>query len=145
MTTEAESVKLAQRVAYWQKRLAPLGIGHWKVESVNIADETPSGPGALATVHVANDYDVCSFWFTHKALDESTAEELDQTIIHEWMHVVMRGFDQAVEAVEDHLSFPVRAVWEDRVQHEREGLVDRLATLFQRAFSEKVVLSREDA
>ena len=78
-------------------------------------------------------------------VDDSTPEELDQIILHEWMHVAMRDLDQAIEAVEDHLSYPVREVWENRVQHEREGLVDRMATALQSAFIGKLVSFHEDA
>lgn len=120
-------VQLAERVEAWQKRLAPLGVAHWTIEKVILCDETPSGPNANATVNTSPTYDYCTFWFRADYVEEATADELDNTIIHEWMHVAMRDLDEAIAAAEDQLSPGFRDAWEDRVGHEREGLVDRLA------------------
>jgi hypothetical protein len=123
------STQLAKRVEKWQKHLAPLGIGHWNIESVNLVDETPADVGAQATVGSHSLYDNCIFWFTHSFIEEATERELDETIVHEWLHVAMRSFDQAITSVEDSLAPAVNDQWHSWVHHEREGLVERLALL----------------
>jgi hypothetical protein len=80
-----------------------------------------------AAVKTSNDYDVCHFFFNNDFLDRCTEEQLDQTIIHEWVHVAMRSYDQAVAAVDEELSGGSRYHWNLRLEHERENLVERLA------------------
>lgn len=127
MTSERAAIKLAERVEEWQDRLRWLGIGHWRIDAVHVDDETPGGPHANATVRASYHYQSCEFWFKHEFVDNANDAELDETIIHEWLHVAMRDFDRAVESIEDQLSCSVREVWESRVDHEREGLIDAVA------------------
>jgi hypothetical protein len=91
-------------------------------------DETPGGPHANATVQTDGNYDRLRMQFQYAYLEHCTEDELDQTIIHEWLHVAMRDFDHSIETIEDALSPGVCQQWADSVEHEREGLVDRLAT-----------------
>jgi hypothetical protein len=54
------------------------------------------------------------------------------TIIHEWLHVAFRDFEAAISACEDWLPTRTFSDFNERLEHEREGLIDRLAvTLFQ--------------
>lgn len=128
--TKRDAVALAKRVEFWQKKLSFLGLAHWRIEAVHIVDETPGGVEARATVQTKARYDNCRFWFTHDFVDTATQKEIDETILHEWMHVFMRDLDRAIESVEDALSPGVSTQWEDWVDHEREGVVDRLARQF---------------
>lgn len=121
--------QLAARVALWQERMADTGVGSWRVDSVNKVDESPSGPDALASVQTSNRYDSCSFWFTNEFLADADDQTLDETIVHEWLHVAMRNFDNAIDAAAFELSSGSRYQWNDRVDHEREGLIDRLSRL----------------
>lgn len=127
VTTERESIKLAERIELWQSRLARLGIGHWRIDAVHVDDETPGGPRANATVRPSYHYDSCEFWFKHDYVDNASEAELDETIIHEWLHVFMRDFDRAVESVEDQLAAAVRDIWDEHVDHEREQLIEAMA------------------
>jgi len=125
--TVPDAIKLAQRVEFWRDRLVPLGLTHWRIERVSVVAETPNGQSANASVQPSHTYDSVFFWFKEEFLQEASKRQVDETIIHEWMHVLMRDLDQAVEAVEDELSPASERQWAERIGHEREGLVDRLA------------------
>ena len=105
----------------------PLGLGHWTIDQVSIADETPGGPNAEACVQPSYAYDTCTFWFTHSFVESASLRALDEAIIHEWVHVFMRDFDQTISSVDDELSPATERIWSDRIHHEREGVVDRIA------------------
>ncbi len=47
-------VQLAERVEDWQHRLALLGVGHFRITSVTIDDQTPAGPHAQASAQIAD-------------------------------------------------------------------------------------------
>lgn len=121
--TEAQLLRLVKR---WQKELAPLGIGHWEV-SVQITNEITGKENAQAGVHYASSYDRCLMQFLPETADNYT--RIDHTIVHEWLHIAFRDLAQSILSVDDALSQGVRLQWEDWVDHEEEGLIDRLATL----------------
>ncbi len=119
--------QLARRVEKWQGRLANLGISHFRITAVHVADETISGPGSDASVYVPDSYDNAEFWFTWGFLEDCDEYQLDATIVHEWIHVAMRDFESAIEVVETWMPQATYKDFEDRIQHEREGLVERMA------------------
>lgn len=126
-------IQLAKRVEAWGKRLAPLGVAHFDILRVTIGDESPSGhQNSKAAVQVHDLYDNCAFFFDSDELDRMEADELDMTIIHEWLHVAFRDLEAAINSYEDWVPVKFQDDFEDRLNHEREGLVDRLArALFQ--------------
>lgn len=127
--TKREAIKLAQRVEAWQKRLAPLGIGHFRILAVHVVDQTPGGARANASVFTPSDYDSAEFWFKYDYVEECNEQELDETIIHEWLHVAFRDLDDALEVVESWMPEATHNDFENRIDHEREGVIDRLARL----------------
>lgn len=126
-------VQLAKRVESWGKRLSPLGVAHFDILRVTLGEECPSGnSNAKASVQVHDLYDNCSFFFNTAELDRMSEDELDMTIIHEWLHVAFRDLEAAVASCEDWLPDRTFSDFEERLNHEREGLVDRLArAMFQ--------------
>ena len=126
-------IQLAKRVEAWGKRLAPLGIAHFDILRVTVGDESPSGdPDAKASVQVHDLYDNCSFFFDSDELERMDEDELDMTIIHEWLHVAFRDLEAAVAAYEEWVPSRSYGAFSSRLNHEREGLVDRLArAMFQ--------------
>lgn len=130
-------VALAQRVEKWGKKLAPLGVAHFYIDSIHITDETPGGPRAKATVQASQNYDHCTFWFQDDFLTHCSGDELDHTIIHEWLHVAMRDFDRSLDAVEKWMPEATYGDFEDTVDAEREGLVDRVAHTLFLAFNDR--------
>lgn len=136
--TVPDAIKLAKRVEFWQNRLVPLGLGHWRIDQVSVVEDMPNGARAKATVQPSHTYDSVVFWFAQDFVAEANQRDIDETILHEWVHVFMRDFDQAVESVEYELSPAAQSRWGDWVGHEREGLVDRVArTLYMLYTAEK--------
>lgn len=127
MMTDAKAIKVAKRVEFWQRQMASLGLGHWRIESVSCVDKVPGAPGSLAGVFPSSRYASATFWFKNDHIEECTPRELDESIVHEWMHIVMRDLDAAIESIEEQLSASVQDLWSDRILHEREALVDMLA------------------
>ncbi len=120
-------VWLGKRLDYWQDRMVPFGIAHFRVRELIICEETPGGPNSSASVQVSSDYDSCTFWFRADYLENATDRDLDETIIHEWLHVAWRDMDELIASLEVHFS---DAQWTDltsRIDHEREGIVERTA------------------
>ncbi len=118
---------LVRRIEAWQQRLAHLGIGHFRIVAVHLTDETPGGRYAKAAVQASTDYDTCEFWFALEHLEGCTERDLDETIIHEWLHVAWRDFDGVVDSVEPWMPKATYADFDDRIHHECEGLIERLA------------------
>ena len=126
-------IQLAKRVEAWGKRLSALGVAHFEITHITVGHESPSGSSdAKASVVVHDLYDSCSFFFDQYELDRMDENELDMTIIHEWLHVAFRDWEAAVSACEDWLPARTFEDFEGRLNHEREGLIDRLArAMFQ--------------
>jgi hypothetical protein len=118
---------LAKRVEAWQKRLGPLGLQQKRIECVTLTDEVPDNDTAVAGVQPGGNYDSVRFFFAHEFLEETDDRGLDEVILHEWLHVAMRDLDRAIDAAAYELSAGARYQWNERVHHEREALVDRLA------------------
>jgi hypothetical protein len=115
------------RVRRWQKRLEAFGISQFRV-SVEITPHLPpkaddNYPGASAAeVHEYTD-DV-TFYF---APDENKGDELDYSIVHEWVHVAMRSLDNAMEAACPLLPEPAKLLYRSRLDQEREQFIERIA------------------
>jgi hypothetical protein len=135
-------IQLAKRVEKWGKTLAPLGVAHFDIAQISVGDQSmfpacPDNKYPQAAVQVDPQYDKCWWYFHDDYLEACTAAELDQTIVHEWVHVAMRDFDFSLETVEAWLPEAAYTSWEQTVNHEREGLVDRLATMIYQLHSGK--------
>lgn len=133
---KVDPIKLAKRVERWQYRLTELGVGHWRIECVTITspDGMPNGPDADASVQVSSQYDSYHVWFNEDFLARTNKRRLDETIVHELMHVVMRDLDFAMDQVEDWLPPASYNDWTNLVQHEREAMVEKLARLVVRLY-----------
>lgn len=86
-----------------------------------------------AAVQVDPKYDKAWWYFHDEYLSDCEEYQLDQTIIHEWLHVAMRDLDFSLGLVETWMPEATYKSWEQTVDHEREGLVERLATLLYQA------------
>lgn len=119
-------IQLAKRVEKWQHRLAHLGISHFRISAVHLVSDTPGGPRAQASVCASEHYDSAEFWFRWEFIEECTERQLDETIVHEWVHVAWRDFDESVRGAESWMPSRTYDDFEERITHEREGLVERL-------------------
>lgn len=120
---------LLARVEYWQERLKPLGLSHFRVEQVVVGPETPSGDGCNATSGLPQHYDSIYFWFKQEFLDETDENRLNEVIVHEWLHGALRDLDEATDAAHKWMPDLVAKDFDERIEHEQEGLIDRLARL----------------
>lgn len=82
---------------------------------------------AYACVQASPQYSNCRFFFNRTFLDAAGSDDLDETIIHEWLHVAMRDFDRALEVPERWMPDATYEQWTERVTEEREGFIDGLA------------------
>lgn len=124
---DTDPVKVTKRCEKWQSRLSHLGIGHWRIIRVQFVDEVPGSPNGQAAARIPPNYDSVEFFFKWDFLESVDHYELDCAIVHEWLHVAMRDFDGALEAVESWMPEKTHEDFEETVNHEREGLVERLA------------------
>jgi hypothetical protein len=120
--------ELKDRVAYWQQVvLDPLGLGHWRTE-VSIVEE-PHGQGgsSAAAVQQSNAYDTAEIQFAQWAIDQQEPDELDEIIVHELLHMAFRDLWDAIVEPEYMFGKPAWSAHYNRLDHEMEGVVDRLS------------------
>lgn len=120
--------QLKRRIDYWLKVMEPLGIGHWDFE-VCVVDDIEHHPNAQATVDASEQYDNARITFCTEAvnLDEHLLSAVDQIIIHELLHVVLRDYDEIVDEAAWQMAPPARSLWQNVVEREKEGVIERLA------------------
>lgn len=132
---------LKKRVDFWNVKLMPLGFGHWDID-VQIVDEPDNEAlnGARAAVTNSSFYDSAWMEFKEDWLEDedTTLDEIDKVIIHEFVHVAMRDFDDAIHDAQYSLGEPAKSLWQSRVKHEREGFVDRVARSLYLMFTSRV-------
>ena len=111
-----------------------LGIRHWSVD-VHIVEAPDGNDGSAACVHNMSDYDHAMMEFKREFIEEQeTWEEIDKVIIHELLHMVFRDYDEAIAQVNSHLNVPVKQIWQQGVEHELEGVIQRLALQLYAAY-----------
>lgn len=110
-------------VRKWKKNLQ---LDHWLIE---IVDEEPDNPDALASVMPAESYDRASLRFSSTWVDWP-APFLERVVVHELLHIVFRDLVEAEQSIYDALSHDARVLYSRRLDHELEGVIDRLAERF---------------
>ena len=124
--TDRDAVELAERIEAWQQRLAPLGVTHWRF-TVETTDAVPGSPGSDAGVSCAENYDTAKFYFDNDFVDTADDELIDTAIIHEWIHLLFRDFDNAIELVEPWMPDATYDSFNESVRQRREAVIERLA------------------
>lgn len=119
---------LGDRVRLWQQRLAPLGVAQWRIEKIIIGGTAPSGSeDAHASAGVSSSYESVRFFFDDTFIAGCSRNELDETIVHEWLHVFGRDLDEVRERVKRWMPEMTFEDYTDTYTHAREGEIDRLA------------------
>lgn len=108
----------------WQARL---GLDHWSIE-INW-DDLPGHSQALASISNESSYDLAELrldpeW---KEWDNWLANRI---ACHELLHLLFRDLDQAEQSALGPLSYDARVLMGERLEHETEGVIDRLAQRF---------------
>lgn len=123
--------ELHVRVLFWQERLAPLGVGHWRFTVKlldHIEDDEDEAPAARADSSPF--YDDVSFLFERASVKKRIKEgTLDELIVHEWLHVADRDHYHVVRQLLDSLAPATRTEMAIREEATREGRIDRFARL----------------
>lgn len=123
-------IQLAKKIEKWGQALSSLGVAHWDIEEVCVGTLDFDGEeSSKAMVRLPVQYDSCSFYFNSDELDRMDERELNETIIHEWLHVAMRDHDRVMHEVEGWMPPKTYSDFETRLRHERENLVMRLAVV----------------
>jgi hypothetical protein len=126
-------IELAERVELWQNRLAPLGVNHFRIECITYGsppvERLSSGGRIKATASVETDYDSVYFLFNDEEVEQMTPRKLDETIVHEWMHVATRDLAELQSRLETWMPAATFEDYHDGYKHIEEGLIDRLARL----------------
>ena len=135
--------QLRRRVEDWQKALAPLGVGHWRLAECSIVDDVAGASGSNAGVNPSGYYDTCWMQYDRKYVENADAQTLDETIIHEWLHVAWRDYQDTIESASTQMSPQAKFLWMDRVDHEAEGVIERLARVLYHFYSRSVLPSSE--
>jgi hypothetical protein len=107
---------------FWQ---TVCGLDAWSIELI-LGDGVDGDPTAEASIWMSQTYDraimrLCDDWATRDK------DWINETLVHEFMHIHERDLKCAIESVYDQLAPAISDMYDDRVHHEREGLVDRLA------------------
>lgn len=124
--------QVRDRVLMWQGRLSHTGVGHFEV-GVQLTPTLPSDKdSARACVDISPYYDWVEFYITPSTTE---APDLDYVIVHEWLHVAARDLDDATHGVAETLGTEARRLYLDRLDHESEGFIDRLARAIVHAYS----------
>lgn len=123
--------QVCKRVDYWRQHLQSLGVSHWAI-TVAIVDEPSPGrrnAPAAASVGIEDLYDTADIQFKAEYVPggPKATPDFDRYIVHELLHIAMRDWDAAVHSIDEHLSPATAEQWVDRLEHEEEGIVDRLA------------------
>jgi hypothetical protein len=118
--------QLAKRIRFWQNKLEYLGIRHWDI-TVRIVDRPNESDSCDACIHTSHQYDSATADFKESFLENNEVEQIDQVIIHELLHLVLRDFDNAIDAAGRNMGMSERMLWDDSLDREREGVVERLA------------------
>jgi hypothetical protein len=124
--------QLLKRVKFWQRTLAELGISHWRIEECNIVEEPPTERQSAASCGLSRQYASVWFNFRREFLEEASLTKIDETIVHEWLHVALRDLDEAKDGAETWMPAATWTDFEERYTHESEGVVEAFARLIVR-------------
>lgn len=125
--------QLATRVRYWQKRIPDLGVSHWRLESLKVDDECHGG---LAAIRKREDYDSFDMEIQTEYLRDGSLRDMDETIVHELLHLAFRDLDDTIAHAETWMPDATYQDFDGHIDHEREGLVERLARTIVRVNDE---------
>lgn len=123
--------QLLKRVKFWQRTLVDLGLQHWRIEECAIEHEDAMESRA-ASVGTSKQYASVWFKFRRDFLDEAPTDKIDETIIHEWLHVYLRDLEEAKDGAETWFTTAAWTDFEERYEHETEGVVEGMARLIVR-------------
>lgn len=124
------SIELAERCEEWQQRLSSLGIAHWRIACVTITDNVPSDTASgvsYAGVVIDENYDTLRLYFNADFVEGATAKELDEVILHEFVHVAFRDLNNAIDLAKPWFPEAAWDTYDDNLEHKKESITERFA------------------
>lgn len=112
-----------KRLRLWQQRL---GLATW---NIHLDWGTPAGPRCDASILASVDYDSATL-VVSKSWHKWTQDFCDRTLVHELMHVHLRGLESVLDHVEGQLHRDVHTVIKATHEHFLEQAAERLAQRF---------------
>lgn len=125
---------LRGRIDYWRQVMWPAGLRHWII-NVEIVEEPSGRPNSAAAVRSQDSYDLAEIQFSRELMDDYSDTEIDRVIVHELLHIVFRDLDEAISSVETWMPAATYTDFNERIDHEEEGIIDRLARSIVEAHS----------
>lgn len=121
--------QLAKRVEHWRSLLAP----EWRITL------DPAGPHPAdeedqynACVQADDDYLHARLWVRQSFYRDAELGEVDVTLVHELLHLLLRELRRIEDLVRPHLTSAVSLLLADRQRTEEERVVERLARIIAR-------------
>lgn len=111
---------MERTIRTWQSRLK---LDHWNIK---VDWDKPSAEGYDAECTRSDQYDSATLTFDSK-FTKWDVEFATRTVVHELLHLHERDLSEAVKVIEVLVGKPSYQMIHERILHEREGLVDRLA------------------
>lgn len=118
--------QIAARLTYWQKHMR---LTHWKI---NLIFDEDLHDSAVASVSLADDYDRCHMQIDMEKIKDDPNINLDHIIVHELLHLQFRDLDQSYGLMREYVSPGVWNMYQEQMEHEIEGIVDRLAAIISK-------------
>jgi ribosomal protein S9 len=119
-----------KRVRWWTRQLRELGLEHWDLHfEYPQADEdvqSTSGRDAQATCSVSMHYDTAYIEVAPSTLG-LPQHDIDKIIVHELLHVLMRDLTKVHNEMRYLIGGQVGQALDTSLEHEVEGVVERLA------------------
>lgn len=118
------------RTREWQQHLMPLGLCHWDIAYEFVDGEVTgerSGLDAEAEIGVSRYYDSAQMNVPLGTL-QLQPQHVDRVIVHELLHIAFRDLHNVETDLLAQLEpVALRVGMEDLLEHEVEGLIERLA------------------
>lgn len=116
------------RVNYWRIRLGHTGLTHWRFDFDYDDDalEDRNGREADASVGVHETYDT-AHWHVRPATLGMDPLTVDETIVHELLHVAMRNLNSVEHDILAEVGGRSMIILSERLEVEIESFVERLA------------------
>lgn len=113
---------VADRVEFWRLRLTP----EWRITVTGSTTPPEEMPDCRAMIQASEDYHHADLWIAPAVLREELGE-IDVTIVHELLHLLMREMRRTLDLIEGQVAPAVHSLLEQRFTTEEEGAVERLA------------------
>ena len=116
--------QIQERVDFWK------GVLQLKHVRVDIEYEEADEHDAYATCYPHPHFDSMRIMFRSNLFQPNTTRTVDEVVVHELLHFMFRDYDAAARSPDLNVfGTHVEDLYHERLLHEEESLVDKLAML----------------